>query len=378
MKVKKQLLTDCWETLSEQKGFDPDKAQLVLAFGDSAKIVLPEQLEYLRQSYPNAAIAFASTSGEIASNNVYDHSIVSLAIWFEKSTVKTIETDVREHNSSFEAGKFLRDAFPDKDLKSIFVLSDGTLVNGSELVKGLNHSEANEVLITGGLAGDADRFQQTFAGLNTIPQPGKIVAIGFYGEALQIGSGSLGGWDEFGPERVITGSDKNILHAIDHKNALELYKEYLGPFKNELPGSALLFPLSISGENQEQKLVRTILSIDEASGTMTFAGNMPVGSKVRLMKANFDKIIDASANVAKQILDKQDAPEVAILISCVGRKLILRDRAYEEIVAARQIMGEQVIISGFYSYGEISPATDLTLACELHNQTMTITTFREI
>lgn len=378
MKVKKQLLTDCWETLTEQKGFDPYKAQLVLAFGDSAKIVLPEQLEYLRQSYPNAAIAFASTSGEIASNNVYDHSIVSLAIWFEKSTVKTIETDVREHNSSFEAGKFLRDAFPDKDLKSIFVLSDGTLVNGSELVKGLNHSEANEVLITGGLAGDADRFQQTFAGLNAIPQPGKIVAIGFYGEALQIGSGSLGGWDEFGPERVITGSDKNILHAIDHKNALELYKEYLGPFKNELPGSALLFPLSISGENQDQKLVRTILSIDEASGTMTFAGNMPVGSKVRLMKANFDKIIDASANVAKQILDKQDAPEVAILISCVGRKLILRDRAYEEIVAARQIMGEDVIISGFYSYGEISPATDLTLACELHNQTMTITTFREI
>lgn len=378
MKVKKQLLTDCWETLSEQKGFDPDKAQLVLAFGDSAKIVLPEQLEYLRQSYPNAAIAFASTSGEIASNNVYDHSIVSLAIWFEKSTVKTVETDVRQHKSSYEAGVFLRNAFPDKDLKNIFVLSDGTLVNGSELVKGLNHSEASEVLITGGLAGDADRFQQTFAGLNAIPQPGKIVAIGFYGEALQVGSGSLGGWDEFGPEREITASDKNILHAIDHKNALELYKEYLGPFKNELPGSALLFPLSISGENQDQKLVRTILSIDEASGTMTFAGNMPVGSKVRLMKANFDKIIDASASVAKQILDKQNAPEVAILISCVGRKLILRDRAYEEIVAARQVMGEQVIISGFYSYGEISPATDLTLACELHNQTMTITTFREI
>lgn len=378
MKVKKQLLTDCWETLSEQKGFDPDKAQLVLAFGDSAKIVLPEQLEYLRQSYPNAAIAFASTSGEIASNNVYDHSIVSLAIWFEKSTVKTVETDVRQHKSSYEAGVFLRNAFPDKDLKNIFVLSDGTLVNGSELVKGLNHSEASEVLITGGLAGDADRFQQTFAGLNAIPQPGKIVAIGFYGEALQVGSGSLGGWDEFGPEREITASDKNILHAIDHKNALELYKEYLGPFKNELPGSALLFPLSISGENQDQKLVRTILSIDEASGTMTFAGNMPVGSKVRLMKANFDKIIDASASVAKQILDKQNAPEVAILISCVGRKLILRDRAYEEIVAAKQVMGEQVIISGFYSYGEISPATDLTLACELHNQTMTITTFREI
>ncbi|MBN8664531.1 MAG: FIST C-terminal domain-containing protein [Chitinophagales bacterium] len=378
MKLRKQLFTDHWETLTEQAGFDSQKAQLVLAFGDTAKIVLPEQLAYLRESYPNAAIAFASTSGEIASNNVYDHSIVALAIWLEKSNVVTVETDVREHESSFEAGIFLRNAFPEKNLKNIFVLSDGTLVNGSELVQGLNHPGANEVLITGGLAGDADRFEQTFTGLNAIPQAGKIVAIGFYGDALEVSSGSLGGWDEFGPERIITGSDKNVLHSIDHKNALELYKEYLGPFKNELPGSALLFPLSISGENQEQKLVRTILSIDEVLGTMTFAGNMPVGSKVRLMKANFDKIIDASASVAKRILDKKSSPELAILISCVGRKLILRDRAYEEIVAAKHILGENVLITGFYSYGEISPATDITLACELHNQTMTITTFREV
>lgn len=378
MKVKKQLFTTQWETLSEQSGFNAQKAQLVLAFGDAAKIVLPEQLEYLRLSYPNAAIAFASTSGEIAYNNVYDHSIVTVAIWFEKSSITAVATDVRDHESSFEAGVFLRKAFSDKGLRSIFVLSDGTLVNGSELVQGLNHPDSREVLITGGLAGDADRFQQTFTGLNAIPEAGKIIAVGFYGDSLEIGSGSLGGWDEFGPERIITGSEKNVLHSIDHKNALELYKEYLGPFKNELPGSALLFPLSISGENQEQKLVRTILSIDETSGTMTFAGNMPVGSKVRLMKANFDKIIDASANVAKQILNKQNNPQLAILISCVGRKLILRDRAYEEIVAAKQILGEDVIISGFYSYGEISPATDIAMACELHNQTMTITTFREI
>lgn len=378
MKVKKQLLTDQWETLSEQVGFDAQKAQLVLAFGDAARIILPEQLDYLRQSYPNAAIAFASTSGEIAYNNVYDHSIVTVAIWFEKSSIIAVATDVRDHKSSFEAGVFLRNAFADKDLKSIFVLSDGTLVNGSELVQGLNHPDSREVLITGGLAGDADRFQQTFTGLNAIPEAGKIIAIGFYGDSLEIGSGSLGGWDEFGPERIITGSEKNVLHSIDHKNALELYKEYLGPFKNELPGSALFFPLSISGENQDKKLVRTILSIDETSGTMTFAGNMPVGSKVRLMKANFDKIIDASASVAKQILHKQKEPQLAILISCVGRKLILRDRAYEEIVAAKQVLGEDVIISGFYSYGEISPATDIAMACELHNQTMTITTFREI
>jgi hypothetical protein len=377
MKICKQLYTNTWKTLSEHPGFDANQVQLVLAFGDPALIVDPVHLAYLQQTYPNASIAFASTSGEIAGNNVYDQSIVVLAIWLEKSEVKTVETDVRDHASSYEAGLFLRKSFTSSNLKSIFVLSDGTLVNGSELVKGLSSDTNNQVLITGGLAGDADRFQQTQTGLNAIPQPGKIIAIGFYGSALQIGSGSLGGWDEFGPERIITGSDKNVLHSIDNKNALELYKEYLGPFKNELPGSALLFPLSISGENQNHKLVRTILSIDEASGTMTFAGNMPVGSKVRLMKANFDKLIDASANVAQRVLQNHAEPDLAILISCVGRKLILRDRAYEEIAAAKQVLGKNAIIGGFYSYGEISPTIDTSNACELHNQTMTITTFRE-
>ena len=42
----------------------------------------------------------------------------------------------------------------------------------------------------------------------------------------------------------------------------------------------------------------------------------------------------------------------------------------------RDILGGQAVMAGFYSYGEIAPFS-LGERSELHNQTMTITTFAE-
>ena len=147
---------------------------------------------------------------------------------------------------------------------------------------------------------------------------------------------------------------------------------------DELPGSALLFPLSIKLQDSNDRVVRTILSVNEADGSMVFAGNMPVGSQVRMMKSNFDRLIDGAAGAANTCLQNFHAytPDLAILISCVGRKLVLRDRVEEEIENVRDILGANTTITGFYSYGEISPLLPST-KCELHNQTMTITTFTE-
>jgi len=125
--------------------------------------------------------------------------------------------------------------------------------------------------------------------------------------------------------------------------------------------------------------VRTIQSINEEDQSMIFAGDIPEGSKVRFMKANFDRLIDAASLAAKTSLTtlQEMSPKVAILISCVGRKLILGSRIDEEVEAVREILGQGTLITGFYSYGEISPVNEST-KCELHNQTMTITCFEEI
>ena len=380
MKTQQQhFVNKKWQALSSSAGFNPAETQLVLAFGSNELVTNKEIFDHLKLAYPNANIIGASTSGEIIGDAVFDDSVAVTGISFEKTKVKCAKTNVSKHTNSFETGKYLMQQLDASDLVSVFIISDGTKINGSELVSGLNENNSKKVPVTGGLAGDAARFSKTFVGLNEIPSEGNVVAVGFYGNALKIGHGSFGGWDEFGRERIITKSDKNVLYEIDDRFAIDLYKEYLGPYAEELPGSALLFPLSIKIDGSEKNLVRTILSMDEEKKSMTFAGNLPVGSKVRLMKANFEKLIDGSSIAAKYSLSyhKEQPPQLALLISCVGRKLILQERSYEEVVAAKNIFGSETSITGFYSYGEISPFNP-SLTCELHNQTMTITTFTEL
>ncbi|MFM2361940.1 MAG: hypothetical protein RLZZ316_842 [Bacteroidota bacterium] len=357
---------------------DGNQYQLVLVFGAAECIAHAAFYEKLKQDYPKADIVISSTSGEIAGDTVYDDSAVVTAISFNKTTCKAVVTQVQEHANSFETGQHLLKTLQATDLSSVFVISDGTKINGSELVMGFNEDNVNNIPITGGLAGDAARFIRTLVGLNSTPTVGNVVAVGFYGKNLKLGHGSFGGWDEFGHERNITKSDKNVLFEIDGRNALDLYKEYLGPYVDELPGSALLFPLSAKLPGATDAVVRTILSVDENDKSMTFAGNLPEGSKVRLMKANFDKLIEGSSTAAQYSFENITGtkPDLAILISCVGRKLVLQERVDEEVEAAKAIFGEGTAITGFYSYGEISPFNPSS-RCELHNQTMTITTFSE-
>jgi len=188
----------------------------------------------------------------------------------------------------------------------------------------------------------------------------------------------MGGWDTFGPERIVTRSEGNKLFEIDHKNALELYKLYLGDEARNLPSSALLFPLSVVIPENSKPVVRTILSISDDENSMTFAGDIPQGSKVRFMKANFDKLTVAAYDAASQTMqNKSEKPDLAILISCVGRKLILGQRIDEEVESVKELYGEGTLLTGFYSYGEISPLKDESV-CNFHNQTMTITSFHEL
>jgi hypothetical protein len=323
MKIKQQLfLNDKWKDREETNGFDNSKCQIVLAFCGKDKLN-KTNIRAIKGNYPNAKVISATTAGEVLGDELYEDSIVLTAIEFEKTETKVIFANIKSCTDSLSLGKKLTALLPTEGLKYIMVISDGNVINGTELVEGISKSNKNNVLITGGLAGDGDRFESTLVGVDENIDDGNVALVGFYGESIQIGHGSLGGWDEFGHERTITKSDKNVLFELDGKNALELYKEYLGAYAEELPSSALLFPLSIKTEGKESK-VRTILSIDEENQSMTFAGNMPEGSNVRLMKANFDKLINAAssaANFAIQNLDNK--PQLALMISCVGRKLIL-------------------------------------------------------
>jgi hypothetical protein len=357
--------------------FNSLNANLVIAFGERLFLEKTAPYQKLNGLYPNANIVTCSTSGQISNNNLVQNNLVATAIAFEKTKIITTEIDILLNPDIKLLGKKIKEDLLSDDLKSILVFSEGSFINGTELINELILQTRETVPIFGGLAGDEYNFEKTIVGLNSDASPGKIVAIGFYGDNIHFGFASEGGWSDFGPEREVTHSEKNILYKIGDRFALDLYKEYLGKYAEELPGSSLYFPLSMKENPMSEPVVRTILSIDEEKKSMTFAGDIPIGSKIRLMKGNFDKLIDASYNAASLIHKNQsNKPELALLVSCVGRKIVLGDRIEEEIEVVREVFGDNMLICGFYSYGEISPTLN-KVACELHNQTMTITTIYE-
>lgn len=373
-----QYKNKIWEFNQENEEVNNEAINLVLCFGSKTQIENGNYYSSLHLKFPKAEIIISSTAGEIFGLNVNNDSIICIAIQLEKTPICTARINVLDYDSSYDASKALIQKLPTENLSYVLVITDGSLVNGSDLVTGLNESVNEDILITGGLAGDSGNFKYTLVGLNEEPLSGNIVCIGFYGKNILINHGSDGGWDSFGVERTITKSNKNKLIEIDSVNALNLYKKYLGNDVLYLPASALLFPLSITIPNAKQSLVRTILSIDNEEKSMTFAGNLPIGSKVKLMKGNLDNIKNAAANAAKHaITNSTKPPKLALLISCIGRKLVLKNRVDEEIEAVKNVLHPTTLIAGFYSYGEIAPYNQ-EKTCQLHNQTMTITTFDEL
>ncbi len=353
-------------------------AHLVLIFGATDVLKKSDLYQQLRVVFPEAILFGCSTAGEIAGVNVTDDSLVATAVHFESTSLEIARTNINQVKDSLDAGIQLGQALSHKGLKHVLVLSDGLNVNGSHLVDGLRKSLPEDVSMTGGLSGDGARFGETYVIANAPPESNTIVVLGLYGEKIKIGYGSFGGWDPFGPERLITRSRNNVLYEVDGKSALQLYKTYLGEHAEGLPATGLLFPLCLRTKEGKSGVVRTVLSVDEKENSMTFAGDLPEGAYVRLMMANFDRLIDGAAGAAKITLSalEVETPELALLISCVGRKMVLKQRVEEEVEGVREKLGESVVLTGFYSYGEISPFSP-GADCELHNQTMTITSMRE-
>ncbi len=365
-----------WRLLKPQAEIHP---QLVFVFGSSGQFKQATFLPSLKERYPNALLVGCSTSGEIIDTQVLDDSVVATAVQLEHSQIAFVFTRVNQPQESEQAASELIAQLETKGLKHVFVLSEGLQVNGSQLVKGMRKQLPPGVSVTGGLAGDGADFQSTYTLLGDSGiQSHAVCAIGFYGDRLDVSYGSFGGWDSFGIDRKVTRSENNVLFEIDGQPALELYKSFLGDQASGLPASGLLFPLSLRTAVDEQPVVRTILAVNEQDQSITFAGDLPEGSFVRLMKANTDRLIQGAVKASELIRKPQSNHQsLAILISCVGRKLVLKQMVEEEVEGVRETLGSDYALTGFYSYGEISPFSE-NASCELHNQTMTITTICEL
>lgn len=352
--------------------------QLVLLFGGGARLRNEEAMAALVAAFPQGHIAGCSTAGEVAATSVHDDTLVATAVRFEHCSVDSVDVALAPGDNGAKAAGRVARALVRPGLRHVLALCDGLAVNGSAFAHALRAALPPDVCATGGLAADGDRFSETLVCHGGQVGPARVVAVGLYGEALRVGYGSLGGWDSFGPMRQVTRSRGNVLFELDGQSALGLYRTYLGEHAAGLPGSALMFPLLLDDPGGGPGLVRTVLGLDEAAGSLTFAGDVPQGAQARLMKANVDRLIDGAHGAAGASLQRLDGASggLALLVSCVGRRLVLKQRVEEELEAVREVL-PQATLTGFYSYGELCPQGNAG-SCELHNQTMTITTLAEL
>ena len=351
---------------------------LLIVFGASEFVDNPQPFMELRAAYPNSHLVGCSTAGEIRGTNISDHTLVAGIVQFSATQVHSASAEIQSVEDSYLAGESLAERLYSPSLRSLLVLTDGIHVNGSELIRGLNNILPSNVIVTGGMAGDGERFERTWVIKDAEARSRCVSAVGLYGDTVRVGHGSKGGWDIFGPERRVSRSAGSVLYELDGKPALQLYKEYLGDRAQGLPASALLFPLALRSSSEDPKrVVRTVLGIDVEQQAMVFAGDIPEGSLAQLMKANFDRLIDGASFAAQATVDRVRAvpPILSIAISCVGRRMVLGERSEEELEATLEMLPPDTRQIGFYSYGEISPYG--TGYCDLHNQTMTMTTISE-
>ena len=367
---------DGWKPHLATNGGAPQ--DVVFVFGAKRLLRARERMDELRGHFKEAALIGCSTSGEIVGDTVVDNSIVATAVDFEHTRLRLASTMITDAKSSYRVGEELAQQLTDASLRHVFVLSDGLNVNGSDLARGLASGVSEGVSITGGLSGDGTDFAETWVIADAAAGPQRVAAVGLYGDHLRVGYASMGGWEPFGPVRTITRAEGNVLYEIDGRSALDLYKTYLGEHARELPASGLLFPIVVAPGPGSEGVVRTVLSVSEQEKSMTFAGDIPQGGTAQLMKTNVDDLVDGATAAAQASLRGlgDSRPDLALLVSCVGRKLVMKQRIEEEVEAIRDVFGAETKLAGFYSYGELCPFSQ-GQECRLHNQTMTITAFAE-
>lgn len=366
-----------WNTLSHHTL--KKQANLVLVFGSTRLVQDQRMFDEIRAMYPTAEVVLSSGAGEIMSGQVDTDTLHTTAIYFECTTIKTIEIDLKNVKDSFDAGAHIS-AQLDKDrLCGLMIFSNGNLINGSHLLTGLQLNLSESIPITGGLAGSYSLSSSTYTGLNHIGQLGKVVGIGLYGHHLKIGHASKSGYTPFGPEIFITKSSNNVLFELNNEPIFDFYKKYVDTIFEDIEEAMCTYPLGIKIEHQQERLLRSFVRYNKKNRGAIFAGDMPEGAKVRMMRSNIHLMIDAAkeATIASGKNFGIKNPDLLLCVSCIRRKTVLDTWVNEEMESVHQAFDAKVPMAGFYSYGEIAPQSP-NQKSELHNHTITITALEEL
>lgn len=360
---------------------DFDSAQtLVLVFSEVDHRLYNAAIASLLAKYPNSVITGCSAVASIFNQHVMENALVVGIIRFQSTRLAFARAELNSKDDSWQAGQTLAQSLQAPDLKGVLLLTDGLNTQGTDLIRGMaSRIDPHEVKIVGGLASDPLKFVSTWVLIDGVPATHMAVGVGFYGDNLVFASNTKDGFKPFGPERVITRAVDRILYEIDHRPALQLYKEYIGAeHVQRLPLSALNFPLSIWHKEKQHYAIRVPVAVDEASSSLHFIADIPDGCNAQLMYGSMDNLLDGVEDAAQTLRRDlpADTPILALAISCAVHKLVMGDDTSQELETVLDILPPGTRQVGFYTFGELAP-TGQDGNCSHHNATMTLTVLYE-
>ncbi len=342
---------------------DDEKLLIQIFTGKNNFEYIENLISIFTKYFPKSKLVGATTDGEICDGKVSTKKTVLCFTTFEKTTLDIYISN--KFNDYFEGGKNLAKSLIKENTKVIISFIDGLTGNGEEFLNGIN-SVNNNIIVSGGLAGDNSIFEKTYVFTkDKILQDG-VVGVALNSNDLKIFTDYSFDWQAIGKKLTITHAIGNRVFTIEDRTAVEAYNYYLGDaVSKKLPKVGIEFPLII--QNYDVDIARAAIGKRE-DGSLIFAGNLKIGDKVRFACADFDSIFNETQKHVDKLLGK--CVETIFIYSCMARRRFIPEVIESETLVYNKIAPS----SGFYTYGEFFSCGKNKL---LLNQTMTVLALSE-
>jgi hypothetical protein len=348
-----------------------------------------EIAETLRTKLPDVPTIGCSTDGEITSAGLSVDSVTLMLLASPRMRAKAHVIPNLSEDSE-RAGIELAKALHDDEARVLMLLPDGLTGNGSAIIRGAQEILGRQFVIAGGTAGDRGRFVKTFQCADGKAHTDALIGLMLYSPTpLELGYGVMSGWRPIGIAKEVTHAEANTVYEIEGETALDMYSRFLGDKASQLPGIGVEYPFALVDrygevdtkgirEGESYFLMRAPMVVDREKGAVTFAAEIPQGSRIKMTRGKSDEVISASREAASRSLEGLGGPPDAVFFfSCMARKVVLGRRTNLEITAAQEVLGENTPMIGFYTYGEIANCGETFPMCRFHNETATFLAIRE-
>lgn len=357
---------------SYQAGYEAAKTAVGNAGGtadftivfSSTSFEQPEVIRGVREAGGSSLIG-CSDAGEITNHGPTQKSVAVMAIRSDRISFytglgKNVKAGAREAGQAV-AREVKEKA--DKTLRAFIMLPDVLTGNGADSVRGILDVLGPHFPVVGGAAGDDFLFEKTYEYRDGEVESGAIAGVGLAGD-FTIGIGVRHGWVPIGMPMRVTKASGAVLKELDGRPAINIYEDYFGQKADELRKEALArlaitYPLGLKIPEYEQEyLIRDPITVS-ADGSITCAAEIPEGSEVRLMIGSKERAVEAAEDAARHLMKEferdRTRPKFVLVFNCIAREKLFAQKAGDEIHAIMQIVGPDVPMLGFYTYGEQAP-----------------------